>query len=335
MKKLLTGFLIFLGLLVIVFLLGPRPSKPKLEIAFPQLPADPAALEQYVAAKEAATPYIKADNEARIIWADSTKQRTPWSIVYIHGFSASQAEGEPGHRMLAERYGCNLYLARLHAHGQAAPEPLLDFTGDAVLASAAEAVAIGNQLGEKTLVICTSTGGTLSLWLAAKAAESIDALVMYSPNIQIFDPTANVLTMPWGLQLARMVKGSNYNDWEATDAEKAYWNNHYRLEATVQLQALVKASMKPETFQAVKQPTLLCYYYKNEEEQDNTVSVPAMLAMFDQLGTPTDQKRKIAFSTVGTHPLASIHTSKDWEGVYRETCNFVEQVLGWKGVEGV
>ncbi|WP_053403848.1 hypothetical protein [Persicobacter sp. CCB-QB2] len=46
--------------------------------------------------------------------------------------------------------------------------------------SAKRAISIGKQLGEKVLVMSTSTGGTLGLYLAANNPEMIDALVCYS-----------------------------------------------------------------------------------------------------------------------------------------------------------
>ena len=42
-----------------------------------------------------ATHRLKPDNEARIVWADSSRQKTAYAIVYLHGFSASLGEGDP------------------------------------------------------------------------------------------------------------------------------------------------------------------------------------------------------------------------------------------------
>jgi hypothetical protein len=65
------------------------------------------------------------------------------------------------------------------------------------------------------------------------------------------------------------------------------------------------------------------YYFKNEIEQDNTVSIPAMLRMFDELGTPGELKQKQAFPNAGAHVIASYIRSKDWQGVERETDKFL------------
>ena len=84
---------------------------------------------------------IKPTNEARIIWFDSSHQKTPYSVVYLHGFSASQAEGDPTHRRFAREFGCNLFLSRLADHGIDTTEALLQFTPDRIWESAKEALA--------------------------------------------------------------------------------------------------------------------------------------------------------------------------------------------------
>ena len=116
-------------LLVAVYFLGPEPSKPKWDKTVIEVPADPTALEQYISTQESKHK-LKQDNEARIIWADSTKKKTPFSVVYLHGFSASQKEGDPVHKQFAKEFGCNLYLARLADHGVDTTEQLLYFTAD-------------------------------------------------------------------------------------------------------------------------------------------------------------------------------------------------------------
>ncbi|MFX8354900.1 hypothetical protein ABTL90_19390, partial [Acinetobacter baumannii] len=69
-------------------------------------------LEKQVTAIEAVHK-IKPNNQARIVWAnDSIKEKTEYAIVYLHGFSASQEEGNPVHINIAKYFGCNLYLSR-------------------------------------------------------------------------------------------------------------------------------------------------------------------------------------------------------------------------------
>jgi hypothetical protein len=100
--------LITLGLML-VFALGPSPDQPTLEVELPLVPNDLEALEASILAAEKNIPNLKPDNESRIIWRDSIPQKTPYAVVYLHGFTASWAEGEPIHREFAQRYACNLY----------------------------------------------------------------------------------------------------------------------------------------------------------------------------------------------------------------------------------
>ena len=216
-------------LLIILYLLGPRPSTPIYKKDLPQVPADLQQLESYIRLKESAHK-LKPDNEARIVWAnDSAKAKTEYAILYLHGFSASQAEGDPVHRTIAREFGCNLYLSRLAAHGLDTTEQLLNLTAENYWESAREAYAIASQLGNKVIIMGTSTGGTLALMLAAAYPET-NSLVLMSPNIAIFDGTAWVLNDPWGLQIARLVTGSKYIYSEDTrPLVKKYWSYGYRI----------------------------------------------------------------------------------------------------------
>lgn len=317
--------LVVLGL-VILFVIGPSPAKPNLEVAVPTFTGDLSALESVIAAAEKATPEVKPDNESRIIWYDTIPRKTPYSVVYLHGFTASWAEGEPVHREFAERYGCNLYIPRLHAHGLAGNDAMLHFNADSLLASAARALAVGKQLGEKVILMSTSTGGTLSVLLAAQDPD-IAGLIAYSPNIAINNPAAFLLNGPWGLKIAQMVYGSEYRTYEAPEDYKRYWSTTYRLEALVELQNMIEYGMTEQTFSRITQPFFLGYYYKNEEEQDPVVSVAAMQEMFRQIGTSPELKREQAFSTVGDHILASYLKSQDLDAVRKATFAFAEEVL--------
>lgn len=138
---------IIILLVIIIYFLGPRPGSPKLEMNLPVLPSEARSLENYVSDNESLHK-LKKDNQARIIWSDSTKSKTDYAVVYLHGFSASQEEGDPVHEDFAKKFGCNLYLSRLAEHGIDTTEPLLNFTADKLWNSAKEAYAIGRQLGK-------------------------------------------------------------------------------------------------------------------------------------------------------------------------------------------
>jgi esterase/lipase len=330
MKRFLKIIAALVALLVIVYFLGPKPAAPIYNNNLIQVPAEPAALEDYISAKEAAHK-VKPDNEARIVWAnDSTRAKTPYVIVYLHGFSASQEEGNPVHRNIARQFGCNLYLARLSEHGIDTTDALMNMTATSLWESAKEAYAIGKQLGEKVILMGTSTGGTVALELASNF-DDVAGLVLYSPNIAINNPSAFLTNNPWGLQIARMVIGGKENVLkDRTDTYKKYWNHQYRLEAIVELQELLETTMIPSHFNKIKCPLLTLYYFKDEKNQDPVVKVSAMKEMFEAVGTPATLKRMIPIPGAGNHVLASPIQSNDIVSVEKETALFLEQIMKLK-----
>lgn len=325
--RLISRWLLVAAGILVLYWVGPNPADPVYTNDLPVLSDSPQQLEMYVAEQEKKHP-IKPDNQARIVWNnDSLKNTTEYALVYLHGFSASQEEGNPVHRNLAKAFGCNLYLARLAEHGIDTSDALLNYTAEGLWQTAKEAYAIGKKLGKKVILMGTSTGGTVALQLAAAFPE-IAGIILYSPNIAINDPNAWLLNNPWGLQIARLVKGSNFNIAGQDDSTyKKYWNHTYRLEATVQLQELLETTMVPATFGAVRQPVLALYYFKDESNQDKVVKVSAIQKMMQELGTPDSLKRSVAMANAGNHVLASPIVSKDVAGVEKETSTFLQQVM--------
>ena len=314
--------------LVLAYVAGPSPASPKYDLALPQVPTEPAQLERAVQEQESLHK-LKKNNQARIVWAnDSVHQKTPYSIVYLHGFTASQEEGEPVHRNVARHFGYNLYLSRMAEHGIDTSDQLVNLTAEKYWESAKRAYAIGKQLGEKVILMGTSTGGTLALQLASEYPE-IAGIVMMSPNIEINDPNAWLLNNHWGMQIAEKVIGGKYLKTEDNRPENLqYWNGTYRIEAAVALQELLETTMNKSRFQKVTQPALLLYYYKDEIHQDSVVKVPAMKEMFQQLGTPANLKKEVAVPNAGNHVIGSYIRSKDVVTVEREITEWLERTYG-------
>ncbi|MEM6845683.1 MAG: alpha/beta hydrolase [Bacteroidota bacterium] len=326
MKKVLSWIAGVVLVSLLAVMVGPRPDHGDLSGQLPKITANLASLEREIIRTEANNPLVKEDNEARIIWADSTKQKTPYSIVYLHGFGASQGEGAPVHTALAEKYGCNLYLSRLKEQGIESDSAFKSMTAQNLLESAKEAVAIGKVIGEKVIVIGTSTGGALALYIAAENSD-LAGLVLYSPIIAPKDEQLYLLNRPWGMQLMETMVGNDYVIEEREGLTRQYWSRVYCIEGYAALAGLVEETMVEETFRKVKCPVFLGYYYKNEEEQDDVVSVAAMQTMFEQLGTPENLKRAVAFPEAGNHVIASYVRSADWQGVLKETDAFLQEVM--------
>jgi hypothetical protein len=117
---------------------------------------------------------------------------------------------------------------------------------------------------------------------------------------------------------------------DTTPIYAQYWNNRYRMEATVQLEELLESTMKASTFNKVTQPTLLLYYFKDEDHQDEVVKVSAMKRMFNQISTPAALKRQVPIPNAGDHVLGSYVKSKDIATVQTECEKFATEILKLK-----
>ncbi len=334
MKKLLLWTTGLVGLLAIGYAVGPDVPDASLDPALPTVTQNLTELEADIERSESAIADLKEDNEARIVWADSIHQKTPYSIVYIHGFGASQAEGDPIHRELAKRYGTNLYLARLHDAGIGDPDAFDDLTPENFVAGAKRALAIGKAIGDSVIVIGTSAGGLLTVYLAATNPE-IKGIVLYSPCMAVANPALSLATKPWGQQILNAAIGEhNVSDYGTSGRDK-YWLTSYHSNGLMTLQRTMDAVSKPEVYEKIKMPVFLGYYYKNEDEQDQVVSVAEMQKMFPLLGTPDALKMERAFPNSGEHVIASHFTSKDIPGVRKATEAFFEKILKMKAVEPI
>jgi len=276
---------------------------------------------------------LKPNNQSRIVWADSTnKVKTEYSVVYLHGFSASPMEGDPIHREFAKRYGANLYLPLLSGHGLDDPDSFKDLMPKDLIMSARRAITMATALGEKVILMSCSTGSTLGTYIASYNPDLIHAHIMYSPNIDLKDKKSRLIVNPWGLQLMRYMSGSNYREIpDMPESCHPYWTMKYRLEGLVAVRSLINTTMNNDVFKEIKHPIFVGYYYKDEDNRDSVISIPAIKKMYKKVKTPDDKKRIIAFPD-GTHVLPSSLQNKNIDAVRNETFKFADEVLDMKPV---
>ena len=322
-KKIILGGL---SLFLAIYFLGPVMPKPVLNTKLPVISENVAA---FVAGMESAGN-VRPGNEAKICWAnDSTHSKTEFVLLYLHGFSASRMEGFPVNEDFSKKYRCNAYLARLASHGLITDNPLIDMTPERLYESAKQALMIAGRLGQKVVIMGTSTGGTLALKLAADFPEMVYGLILYSPNVRIKQWASVLLSRPWGLQIARLNFGGDFrvlND-DPNGESCKYWYCRYRAEGPVYLQQLIDVTMNEEVFSKVKCPLFLGYYYKDEQHQDQTVEVKAGLKMFEKVATPQQQKRAQPFPEAGSHVIGCVLTSKSVGEVEMATFQFADEIL--------
>ncbi|MCH7401932.1 alpha/beta hydrolase [Belliella kenyensis] len=326
LKKIIPFIMAIAITLVIAYAVGPKASIERLDGTYPTVTEDLSALEDFIKHREDTISGLKPNNEAKIIWADSAnKQKTKYSIVYIHGFGASEMEGNPVNREVAAHFESNLFLVRLPEHGIQRDDAMKHLSAAKLMESAREAFMIGKSLGDSVIVIGTSMGGALALNLAAERPD-IKAVVLYSPAIAVWGDQLDQFFQPWVKTYAEKFMFPNGVQTINRTGDKAkYWSDNYHVNGYESLAVLLKSTMHQGTFANIHQPLFLGYYYKNDQEQDFVVSVPKMIAMFDQVNTADSLKAKIAFPEARDHVIASDITSKDWQNVLNETIQFLEQ----------
>ncbi len=324
---------LFISLIIItlIYTLGPKVAIPKLNTKLPEITLSIEGLKKLIA-QENKNLNIREGNESRLIFADSIPKKTKFAVVYLHGFSASPGECETIYTNFSKRYKANLYAPRLFKHGLKDKEPLLNFTAQGYIKSAKKAIAIGKQLGEKLILICTSTGATAGLYLASEHPE-INSLILISPNIDIYDTNSSLVTKPWGKEILKLVMKGNYQNWTPPLGAEKYWYGKYRIEAIVQLKAMIEATMKKSVFEKINQPLFMAYYYKNQNEQDKTVSVKRMLEMFNQIKTPKNKKIKKAIPNAKNHSIGSRFFTEEYKKVQSEIFHFTDTILRIKPIK--
>lgn len=206
---------------------------------------DESLLDQGVAA-HFATVEARHDNitpgvEKQVIWAADAEAKTPWAVLYLHGFSATSREIRPVPESVAVGLGANLILTRLQGHGQDGAA-LADATVQGWMQDVAEGLAVARRIGDRVLIIATSTGGTLATAavLDDTLKQRVAGVVMVSPNFGIQNPLAPLLTFPAARYWLPMLAGKDRAFEPRNDGQAKYWTTAYPSVAVLPMAALVK-----------------------------------------------------------------------------------------------
>jgi alpha-beta hydrolase superfamily lysophospholipase len=265
------------ALLVFLYALGPRPEVSERLSALTL----PSCLEAYIRESENRYPDIKPGTEKTIIRADtSKKEKSPVAVVYLHGFSASRRETAPLSDKVAAELGANLFYTRLRGHGRTG-KALAEASVNDWLSDGQEAMEIGKRLGEKVLLMGSSTGATLCAWLALQPQwqSHILGLVLISPNFGPRDKRSEVLLWPWGGQIVQLAVGKTRSFEPANAGHAAYWTTRYPTEALLPMMGLVQLVRSKDPSQ-IKTPVLTVY-----SKADRVVDSAKTATYFKALGS--------------------------------------------------
>jgi pimeloyl-ACP methyl ester carboxylesterase len=258
-KRTVTLVLLALAVLVVAFLLGPRVAADTTVTFDPgSIGADP---EAYLATREAQETDIRPGLQKEIVWADPvTRKKTPLAIVYIHGFSASKGEVRPLPDKVAAALGANLYYTRLTGHGEDGAA-MARGSVNAWVNDYAEAIAIGRAIGDKIVVIGTSTGAGLATWASAQPgplSDGVATIVAISPNYGLQASGSSMLLLPWGGVIAELVIGKERSFEVLNPLHGSLWTTRYPTSALLPLAALTKLAYDTPV-EAIKIPVLFIF----------------------------------------------------------------------------
>ena len=156
--RVLAALIVVAALLTATVWLWPAEAPLRLAAYDATLPDD---LDAHLAAREAVFDDLTPGTQKRIVWAGTPGEKTPLALIYLHGFSSTSEEVRPVPDRVAAALGANLYFARLAGHGRTGTA-LAGATAEDWLTDLAEALAIGTRIGERVILLGTSTGATLA-----------------------------------------------------------------------------------------------------------------------------------------------------------------------------
>ncbi len=241
--------------------------------------------------------------EKKILWTDSSKEKTSLGFVFIHGWSASRQELSPTIEKVAEELKANLFMTRLSGHGLGS-EGLQNTTTEKLLLDAEEAFQIGKKIGKKTVLVGVSTGASLALYLANKYAKTnqIEALILISPNFRPYKAESLLLRGPFGPLLGRLLIGPYYEFKPRNGEQKKYWTIRYPTRALTEMMNLVDG-VKRINLNQITVPTLMIY-----TESDQTISIDIAKKKFKEIGS---EKKLLKAVPTSSHVLAGIIMSPE------------------------
>jgi alpha-beta hydrolase superfamily lysophospholipase len=194
---------------------------------------------------------ITPGTEKRVIWRDGFKeQRTPVSVLYVHGFSATSEEIRPVPDQVAEALGANLVFTRLRGHGRSG-DAMAEATVNHWMMDLAEGLAAARQVGDKVVVIATSTGATLmtAAALDTEMSQDVATMIFVSPNYGINNPLVPLLTLPAARYWLPPLAGHQRSFPARNASHETFWTNTYPSVAVLPMAALVDSVMKKDVSQ--------------------------------------------------------------------------------------
>lgn len=217
--------------------------------------------------------------ERRFTWA-ADGATTPFGVIAIHGFSASRQETAPLAGRVASALQANLFEVRLTGHGRTTGA-LVDVRAEDWQRDLAESLQAGAHIGERLILLTTSTGATLvTAMLDHRLMSEVDAIIMISPNFRPKDANSAWLTR-FGGRLSSLVALGRERCWNArNELQERFWSTCYPTTALIEVMRLVDRAKKMLP-RAISQRLLVLY-----SGGDQVVSPEAIRESFALIDAP-------------------------------------------------
>lgn len=272
-------FAVFLVLLLVVLIV----KRPRLRSNAPASTVPDnlslTELDQWVKHSESKTLDIVDGAEAMIEFADSTAPiKTSVCFLYVHGFSASRQETAPVTSEIASHYDANVFHARLAGHGVGSAGMVT--SAESWLQSMVDAWKVAEYLGDEVVIVATSTGAPLTVWLLKQlgVAKKVTAVLLMSPNFKIKNPFGFLLTWPLSPYWVHLLLGRNHS-WEPESPVHAkVWTSSYSTLAVIEMQKVVDWAGRTDLGSIQTPLAMMCM------KNDPTVNASAAESAFERWG---------------------------------------------------
>jgi len=278
---------------------------------------DLSNIEKQIKSDEAAIPYLRKNIGKKILWAGKSSQKTPLSIVFIHGFSATRVELSPVIEEVAKSLGANVFFTRLTGHGQDGIA-LSDATFDDWISDTNEAIRIGEVIGDEVILIGSSTGCSL-IHCILEVQKKVKSVIYVSPNFGPSSYKGHFLRLPGAKWFIPLILGNEHAFTPRNSEHARCWTTRYPTKALFPVKdAVVAASLVSHS--KIKLPILFWF-----SDYDKVVSPKATRRIISKMGNNVDV----------FNPIVSLEDDPSKHGVLGDilsptkTAQGVNKILEW------
>ena len=233
-------------------------------------------IEKQIKFDEETVPNLRPNIEKKIIWAGKYSKKTPLSIVFIHGFSATRVELSPVIEQVAKVLNANVFFTRLRGHGQDG-DALSNATFDDWISDTNEAIGIGEVIGDEVILIGSSTGCSL-IHSLLEVHKKVKSVIYVSPNFGPSSYKGHFLRLPGAKWFIPLILGSEHSFVPKNSEHERCWTTRYPTKALFPVKdSVIAASLANHS--KIKQPILFWF-----SDYDKVVSPKATRRVISKMG---------------------------------------------------